>query len=172
MPIYIKLIWGIFVLWHNFRLCCSEYVYSMLSEQICGVVYIKKMLSYALFIFSVCMIGGMALNSNHLLDLSSTTLFGIWFLLLAVSQCLNALPIINNPIFRVLGKYSYPIYLFHFFLIGIYDRYIPGCTENMIINWAIKYIVVVVGALIIALILTKWIDGLLQKKIGEVLRKM
>jgi len=108
------------------------------------------------------MIGGMALNRNFLLGLSGYTLFGIWFFLLACSQYLNSFFIIDNPLFRFLGNYSYPIYLFHFLFIWIYDKYIPSLSNNVVLNWIIKYVAIMVVVSVIAIPLVKWVEKPLE----------
>lgn len=123
----------------------------------------KTALSCILLMFSGCMVVGMALHRNKLVGLSEYTLFGIWFFFLICSQYLRPFFAIGNRVFGILGKYSYPIYLFHLLIIVLYEKYIPNFVENIILGWIIKYIVVVAVSLVLALFLTRFVDEPLKK---------
>jgi peptidoglycan/LPS O-acetylase OafA/YrhL len=113
-------------------------IYHIFKSNVLEKIKNRKIFSYVLLLFSLGMIAGMALGYNSLWILSSITLFGIWFLILAVSQKLNSCILIDNKLFEVLGRYSYPIYLFHYLLIEEYGKFIPTLTENNVVNWLIN----------------------------------
>lgn len=140
-------------------------MYFLFKSSILDFIKDKKIFSYVLLIFSICMINGMVLGYNNLLGLSSFTLFGIWFFVLSISQKLHKCVIIDNILFQFLGKYSYPIYLFHYCLIWIYDKYVPTLTGNVVINWGVKYLVIIIVASIIAILLDKYFDKPIEKKL-------
>jgi peptidoglycan/LPS O-acetylase OafA/YrhL len=117
------------------------------------------------------MIGGMALGYNSLWGLSGFTLFGIWFLILAISQKLNSCILIDNKLFEFLGKHSYPIYLFHYFLIEEYGKVVPALTKNDVVNWMIKYLIIVIVSSIVAIPLEKLIDAPIVKKLNAITDK-
>lgn len=125
----------------------------------------KKFLSYILLFFSGTMIGGMAFEENSLLLCTNITIFGVWFFFLSCSQYLHQCILIDNPVFRALGKYSYGIYLFHFIFINYYDKYVPVLLQNVILNWLIKYVVIILLSLLISILLTRWIEKPILKKL-------
>ena len=79
--------------------------------------------------------------------------FAIWF----ISQQAYSLRIINNPITRILGKYSYAIYLFHYLIIMNYG-YLRLSTGNIRTDSILKICVVTILSLIVGIITTKIIE--------------
>lgn len=124
----------------------------------------KRIFANTLFFCFLVMIGGMIVRENKLLGLSECTLFGICFLVLAFSQSVRSTFVIDNKLFRLLGKNSYPIYLFHYFIIKLYERYVPEPFENLVVSWSVKYIVVLAISLFIAIIVSKYIEKPLVTK--------
>lgn len=114
-------------------------------------------LSYELLAFAVIMMYGQLYSKNQLFLLSNSATWGIWFFVLLLSQAIHACPIINNPFFRLCGKYSYGIYLFQFIWINNYGRFIT--VNSFRGNFAVSFF----GLLIISVVLTKFIDQPLQK---------
>jgi peptidoglycan/LPS O-acetylase OafA/YrhL len=147
-------------------------LYYIFKSNILEKIEKRTVFSYILLLFSVYMIFGMALGYNNLLGLSSFTLFGIWFLILAISQKLNSCIFIDNKLFVFLGKHSYPIYLFHFFLVAAYGKFVPTLTENMVVNWLIKYLIIVIVSSIIAIPLEKYFDAPIVKKLNKIAGKI
>lgn len=88
---------------------------------------------------------------------------GIWFAFIAVSQVIVECPLLVNPLFSVLGKYSYPMYLFHYLIIGIYEKYMIFSTGNGVVDWGIKYISVFAVSLLSGWLLTKFVDAPVKK---------
>lgn len=126
----------------------------------------RKMLSYVLLLLSVGLTGGIALVYRNIFGmgdlynkiywLTSSTLFGMCFFVLVFSQSLNSCFIIDNIVFRFLGQYSYPVYLFHCYLIGIYRQYILfDLVDNSVLCWVIEYIIIIIISLIVAILITK-----------------
>lgn len=111
--------------------------------------------SYAMLAFSVVMLGGMAICESNLFGLSRFSLFGMWFFILAYSQSLHTTFLIGNPLFRYLGKYCYPIYWTHLWLISLYDRYLSLPVTNEVAAWTVNYLLVLGAAAVIALPLTE-----------------
>jgi peptidoglycan/LPS O-acetylase OafA/YrhL len=144
-------------------------IYHIFKSNVLEKIKNRKIFSYVLLLFSLGMIAGMALGYNSLWILSSITLFGIWFLILAVSQKLNSCILIDNKLFEVLGRYSYPIYLFHYLLIEEYGKFIPTLTENNVVNWLIKYLAIVIVSLIIAIPLDKYFEAPIVKKLNSLI---
>lgn len=122
----------------------------------------RRSTSYSLLLFAFVMILGMALNESHVFGLTDISLFGIWFFIIAISQNIHACKLIDNPIFKWLGKNSYPIYLFHFLFIYAYDGRIHLSTENVVLDWLIKYIFVLCAISVTIILLTR-ICNILKK---------
>ncbi len=114
-------------------------------------------LSYELLAFAVIMMYGQLYSKSQLFLLSNSATWGLWFFVLLLSQAIYACPIINNPFFRLCGKYSYGIYLFQFIWINNYGRFI---TVNSFLG---NFVVSFFGLLVISIVLTKFIDQPLQK---------
>ncbi len=117
----------------------------------------KMFLSYELLAFAVIMMYGQLYSKSQLFLLSNNATWGVWFFVLLLSQAIHACPIINNPFFRLCGKYSYGIYLFQFIWINNYGRFI---TVNSFLG---NFVVSFFGLLVISIVLTKFIDQPLQK---------
>lgn len=132
----------------------------------------RRLLANTLLIVSLCMIWGMIINENNLLGFSDNTLFGIWFLILVFSQSLSSTFIIDNKVFRLLGKYSYPMYLFHYFIIRVYEKYVPNSSANIVVSWGQKYIAVLVTVLVVSIIISKYIEKPLVTKLNAVFNNM
>lgn len=125
-----------------------------------SVIRSKKLLSYSLLVFAVLMICGHILGKNDIFMLDENTLFSFWFVCIIISQVLYRCPLIDNIIFRIIGRYSYPVYLFHYYVLMFYDKYlfdILGGGYGML-NWLIKYIISLCASVAMAVILTKCVD--------------
>ena len=119
--------------------------------------------SYSLLMLAMTLILGMAYGNVNVPPLSRYTMFGIIFMMIAYSQHIHGCILIDNPIFGFLGRYSYPIYLVHFFLLWIYNKYINVSLINSFISWGIKYAVVLLTSVGISYLLTKYFDKPITK---------
>lgn len=140
-------------------------MFYLFKSNILDFIKNKKIFSYILLFGFLCMINGMLLGYNCLWGMSRVTLFGICFLLLSISQKLHSCVIFDNIVFQFLGKHSYPIYLFHYCLIWIYDKYIPQLPCNSVINWIVKYVVIVILSLVFAMLGEKYFETPIVKKL-------
>ena len=122
------------------------------------------MTSYALLLLGCVMIGGMALGLNSILGINEVGLFGLCFLVIAISQCMHSCKIIDNPFFRYLGKYSFPIYLFHYLFIYAYDSKIHFDFGQDIANWLVKYICVLGGTALFAYLISNYFENPITKR--------
>lgn len=138
----------------------------MLGVVICYIMpYVKKdsskwlkiLLSSTIVLLAFCMLRYHAVIP--LFKVSTPTLYGIFFGMILFSQSIYAMPIFNNRIFAFLGRQSWEIYLFHFILIIILDKYVKLFTDSVLINWAIKYflsiLIVICVASLVKLILKR-----------------
>lgn len=149
--------------------------YYIIKSNILDRIKNKKPFAYITLGFSICMIGGMVLQNNSILGLSAFSLWAIWFLMLSISQYLEPCIILDNSIFRCIGRNSYPIYLFHFLFIYLYEKFVPVIANSFVINWGLKYISIIICSLILALPLNKFADkpiaALLNKTLDKCLNK-
>lgn len=92
---------------------------------------------------------------------------GIWAVsiaMLAMSQICVPNKIICNPLFEILGKHSYSLFLFHFLVIN----YLPQIPiQNVYISWVINYVWFVGVSLAMAIALDKYIEQPIIKRIGK-----
>ena len=128
------------------------------ESTILNKVNFKKFFSYCVLFVSVLMIVGEMYEKNSLLILSTATRYGIWFSGVILSQAIWQSCIINNVVFQKLGKNSYSIYLFHIFLITCFNRLMVFDFGNGIINWAAKFILVLLVSYLISILASRYID--------------
>ena len=133
-------------------------VYYIVKSNALAAIKQKRILSYTLLIFASAMIVGQAYDKNILFIIGKLPLFAVWFGMIIVSQSLCSCRLVDNVVFQQIGKYSYSIYLFHFILIHLYDRFIPLHVGNDIINWGIKYCIVIFVSYLISLALNRFFD--------------
>lgn len=129
----------------------------------------KKLLSYALLLASVIMLAGQAYNKNVLFRMSLYTLYGFWFGGIVLSQVLWKCPILDNRFFRMLGKYSYPIYLFHYILLNWYGKIVTVQTGYAMVDWGIKYVIVMTISFGVSYVLTRFVDKPIYRRLSETL---
>lgn len=112
---------------------------------------------WELFVTSIVAIGCFYLLH---IRISSETFFAIGFSLLLFSHLNRPICIIENCVFRSIGKLSYAIYLFHFFIIYIYDTMGIGFGNQwLILTYVFKFLVVMSISFILALLLKYVIEN-------------
>lgn len=134
---------------------CMFFVLKMVNNE---DIKEKGLLSKALLLFSVIMLWGQMNYRSVVYDISESTLIALWFILLIISQHIYLDGLINNYIFRMLGKYSYPIYLFHITFIHLFDKWITMSTGYAVLDWGIKYLLIAFISLLFAAIVNKFVD--------------
>jgi len=118
----------------------------------------KKVLSFVIIFLSIVLQYGLIYRGTNVYMLSGFTLWGIAYALWFISQKIYPIWILNNPIVKLLGKYSYAIYLFHF---GIFIRYYDkfGFTLSDIrLNAILRMMIVTAESLITGIVLTQYIE--------------
>ena len=125
--------------------------------------------SYVLLFVSGCMLVGMIFEYNQILGIARSTLYGIIFLCIIFSQHLHSCILFDNIIFRALGKNSYPIYLFHFVVIDLFEKYVPEIFCVDILNWGIKFVCVVVITLGLSFLISYFSNGWFNRKMNYLL---
>ncbi len=86
----------------------------------------RVLISYSLTILAIFYLGGIILQKSVLWGLSTYVMVAFGFVILAVSQLFVKIPLINNGFFSFIGKHTYSIYLFHYILIRVYNRFIQA----------------------------------------------
>ena len=122
----------------------------------------KKLLSYSILILAVTLLWGQINGAASLWRLSRIEMFGLFFAMIIVSQSICPSVLIDNPFFRLFGKYSYGIYLFQFIWIYFYERYINYTGP---LDWTIKYVSSLAALLAISVLVTAFIEKPLQEKL-------
>lgn len=105
------------------------------------------------FIFLLTYISGEILETNNCLGIMKTTRWGIFFIGLVLFQKTFKIKFITNPFFVFLGKISYSLYLFHYFMIIIYNRYVH--IEDPYLDFGTRYLIIVTISVAIGIVLTK-----------------
>lgn len=144
-------------------------LYFLFQGQLLEKITRPKLISYVLLVFASVMIAGQAFGQNSLFLISSETLFGLWFFLIAISQKICPLVWTDNKLWGLLGKYSYPIYLFHFFILAIYDKMNIPATGSALLDWCIKYVTALLASLAVSVILTKGFDRPMVERLKRML---
>lgn len=84
--------------------------------------------------------------------------YALIFVALIFISFIDKLYLIENPIFKNLGKYSYGIYLFHYPLLEITHKFFIQYINNSNIEILISYIVVIILSFIISWILVNFVE--------------
>ena len=118
----------------------------------------KKASAYTLLFVALTLMIGTILGNTCITGISIYAQFAIIYFVIIISQKIHSTPIIDNPIFSLLGKHSWVLYLSHGLVIRFYNLYVPTPTTNVYINWLIYYCVVTIVSTCIAILLTKWVE--------------
>lgn len=82
-------------------------------------------------------------NGMDLCLISGWSLWAIAFGLVIMGEKRAPISFARNTFIEYIGKISYPMYLFHYLIIDLWEKYI-SVSEMTIINFGTKYICVVV----------------------------
>ena len=111
---------------------------------------------YCLCILSMIMLIAQVKGKNTIFLITSDQMCAIWFLLLFFSFQYVTIPILNNKIIRMMGEYSYYIYLLHFLIISfLSERSMKIYVGNEILNFVIYYFIIVLISFVLAIIVRK-----------------
>ena len=116
----------------------------------------NRALSYSVLLFSIHLLIGTLLEENRLFHVSGHVIVGIIFLGICLSQEIHCSPLAVNKVFAQWGKYSYPIFLFHFAFKNTFEKVMGGGTG--VAFCLMKIGMVMTGCWLTACILTKWVD--------------
>ncbi len=112
----------------------------------------KEMISVVTLLFALfCMIS-LVMGKRYFMIFNYIFSFGVLFAVLFIGQVQYPLKVINNSFFATFGKHSYGIYLSHTFLLPIIPK------NNSVLQSFIRYCVIVMMALFIAIVSEKIIE--------------
>ncbi len=126
----------------------------------------KRILSYTLLFFSVILMYGQAKGAGTIYLLSPPEMFGLFFGIMVLSQSVYASVLIDNPFFRLFGKYSYGMYLFQFIWLDFYHKYI---NRNGTIAWILDFLISVCALLLISFLFTRFYEKPVRGKLNSLI---
>jgi len=166
----------------------QEYLYYYLPNQLpifaLGILFYfivkenyKISISPILIVFSSFILISQFSNISILI-LPSHFIFGIAFLLLGIGMSKYEFKLLINPILIYIGKVSYSIYLVHFVVLFLLNKfkfvdylYISN-TYSALLNFFIRFILLITISTIFATILHKLIEYPMQKLGGKMIEKL
>lgn len=119
--------------------------------QVSDHVHNKTLSSYCLLFAAAILLVGEALNINHIFGMTKYVLLAVCFSGFILSQYLRPCPLLCNRFSAAIGKRSYPIYLFHWLILKIYESRISLSVGNAVCDWLIRFILVLGASFITAL---------------------
>ena len=128
------------------------------SNILSGIIH-KRVFSYMLLIVTAVILTGMPYASNTVVSVFQYAIFGMGYFLLCISQYIYFAYPVKLKMFHTIGSNSYQIYLFHNFFLWVYDLYITASTGIFIVDWLIKYSVVISLSLIVSYFIQKYIEN-------------
>lgn len=126
--------------------------------QVSDHVHNKTLLSYCLLFAVAILLIGEALNINHIFGMTKYVLLAVCFSGFILSQYLHPCPLLCNRFSAAIGKRSYPIYLFHWLLLKIYESRISLSVGNAVCDWLIRFILVLGASFITALFIEAFLN--------------
>ncbi|MEY8326739.1 acyltransferase [Lachnospiraceae bacterium 54-11] len=174
VPVMDEYIWGeyIKVFWMPTQLpvlVLGIILYFLVNDK--NSIIIKKQgnrkLSYSILICGLIMTVAQLYEIHALFKVSRFITWALCFFIIIISQVIYESVVINNVIFKSIGRLSYPIYLFHLRLITIFEKYIQKGKEYGIGMWLMKYFIIMLGAYLIAYMLERFVDIPINKHIRK-----
>ena len=120
-----------------------------------------RLLSYGLLVLSLLLIIIQYRFPFISLVMSMNESYALIYSLIIISQFIWSTKLIDNAFFRLLGKYSYGIYLFQIIVFSLYDRFINYTGRA---SWSVKFVSCFVVIFIVSFVLTNLIDFVSGKK--------
>ena len=121
----------------------------------------------ALLLLGFILLAGEVLGKNALYRIPSISLQGFAFFCIICFVMTQHTRLIENPLFLFLGKHTYPLYLFHYPLILLYERFVPNKTESLWVSLSIKYIIILCITAVLSFFLIRYIQNPLQKRVNR-----
>ncbi|SEK45988.1 Peptidoglycan/LPS O-acetylase OafA/YrhL, contains acyltransferase and SGNH-hydrolase domains [Pseudobutyrivibrio ruminis] len=165
LPVEDSYIWEAFVtnfgIWNQLPVIlmgiCLYKIMSAIDTEKITIIKQKKLLSYVIMIISIIVQYDLIFRENKYC-FTNITLWGVAYVMWFTSQKIYPISILNNPLVKVLGKYSYAIYLFHFGIFIRYYEYLGIHVADERLNALLKILIVTTGALVMGIIVTRYIE--------------
>jgi len=129
----------------------------------------EMLLSYILLFFGLSMMLGMAFEINKILGISYYGLCGIFFFIISYSQNMHSSVVVDNIVFRFLGRYSFPIYLIHLIVLKMYNPIVEIDFGNEIIAWLFKFAFTLCVSAAIAIPLQLFIENPIVRNLKKII---
>ena len=100
-------------------------------------------LSISLIIIATLLVYGCIIDHNYIYKIPKNTLYGTGFLCFILFCFIYHPRFIENQALAFFGKLSLPIYLFHYFIIHLYDRIVTWNTGVQWVDLLLKYFFVI-----------------------------
>ena len=134
-------------------------LYHITQSNILSRIIHKRVFSCVFLLVTAVILTGMAYVSNTVVSVFQYAIFGMGYFLLCISQYIYFAYPVKLKMFHIIGSHSYQIYLFHNFFLWVYGLYITASTGIFIVDWLIKYIVVIFLSLIASYFIQKYIEN-------------
>lgn len=96
---------------------------------------------------------GRVASSLPVSPVSVPTIYGLAFASVLLGQSVHACRVFRNGLFAFIGRKSYGLYLFHYMFFLMYEQTIDSIVGSTLIDWAVRYVVVIVVTLCFSYIL-------------------
>lgn len=123
----------------------------------------KMLLSSAALVFGLFCILSLVMGKDYFMVFNNIFSFGVVLTIIFIGQMTKPMKLINNGFFVLFGKHSYGIYLSNIFLVSFTDK----IFGKGVIQALVRYVVVVIGSLLIAVITEKVIEAPVMKLINQ-----
>lgn len=132
-------------------ICIGIIIFYIEKKGVLTCIKEKRAIAISLLFVSIWGIVGLLFNKHFFIIGNNISTFGLISGLIFTAQLIYPIRLLSNALFSYIGKHSYGIYLSHIFVIELVGKF----KKNNIICWVIGYIIVVIGALLIAIITEK-----------------
>ncbi|MBR2770153.1 MAG: acyltransferase [Solobacterium sp.] len=124
-----------------------------------------RLLGAALQVLAFGLIFCQFIRQSRLLPMTRHDMFALFFLPMFAGMYLRPLKFIDNPYFRLWGKYSYTIFLYNYIVMNFYERTVQF-EAPFVVKWLVESIVVNIILLLLAMFLERYFDKPISEKLG------
>ena len=129
-------------------------IYYLIKDGGINSMYVRMRCAWCFF--ALIGLGLLFIGSSRLCLFSNIFTWSICFAILFAVQILKPLPVLNNPLFAIFGKYSYGIYLCHIFIIyGINNLFAESNKLTGQIGQVGKYMLMCMTSLLVSICVEK-----------------